>query len=133
MEKIKVAKVSLGERLEFVEINGEETLEGLQGLVKGRIEIPYICKKLTDMYIDVIINDEGLINSLPIGLVLAKDGDVHALHGTVVFAGTDGLGETISLNDEQIKYLVENIKYGEYTITNEKTGKLYDANSLRIF
>lgn len=108
---MKVLVLSNG-NLETKEIpNGLETL---QEIVGGYIEIPYLGDTFRDNGIDVIINEEGkLIDGLKaeIAIVDKRNGSILDLvYGNCIFASHDEEGETIGLNEEQIKVVTEELE-----------------------
>lgn len=108
---MKVLVLSNG-NLETKEIpNGLETL---QEIVGGYIEIPYLGDTFRDNGIDVIINEEGkLIDGLKaeIAIVDKRSGSILDLvYGNCIFASHDEEGETIGLNEEQIKVVTEELE-----------------------
>lgn len=108
---MKVLVLSNGE-LKEKEI--ENTLEELQGIVGGYIEIPFISKRFIDNTIDVVINNEGkYIEGLKpeIAIVNEKVGNVlDIVYGNCVFVSHDKEGNTIALTDEQIKVVMEELE-----------------------
>ena len=116
---MKVLVLSNGE-LKEREI--ENTLEELQGLVGGYIEVPFLGKRFRDNGIDVIINEEGKFAKElkpEIAIVGIENVVVDLLYGTCVFASHDEEGETIELNEKQKKIVMEEL--------NDRV-MLYDTN-----
>lgn len=110
---MKVVVLSDGE-LNFKEITNE--LEDLQKIVGGYIEVPYLSKEFTDNGIDVIINEEGkFIEGLKPEIAIL-DGETERLldvvYGNCIFASHDEEGETIELNEKQLKIIEESLKLG---------------------
>lgn len=106
---MKVLVLSNGE-LKTKEI--ENTLEDLQKIVGGYIEMPYLSKVFTDNGIDIIINEEGkFIEGLkPEIAVIGNDGKVlDIVYGNCIFVSHDANGETIELNNKQIKIVMEKL------------------------
>lgn len=93
-----------GTKFETKEI--ENTLEELQNIVGGYIEIPMMSKKFYECDIDMIINEEGkLIEDMnpEIAVVKRSTGDLlDVVMGNIIFASHDTEGNTIALNEEQI-------------------------------
>lgn len=108
---MKVLVLSKG-KLEEKEINN--TLENLQKIVGGYIEIPYLSDVLYENEIDVIINEEGkLIDGMtPEIAIVSKDNGqiVDVVYGNCIFASHDEEGNTISLNDKQIEIIKEKLR-----------------------
>ena len=106
---MKVLVLSNGE-LKIKEI--ENTLENLQEIVGGYIEMPYLSKVFADNCIDIIINEEGkFIEGLkPEIAVIGNDGKVlDIVYGNCIFVSHDKNGETIELNNKQIKIVMEKL------------------------
>lgn len=99
-------------KLEVKEI--ENTLEELQKIVGGYIEFPFISKVFKDNIIDVIINEEGkYIEGLKpeIALIDGKSKKVlDIVFGNCIFASHDKEGNTIALNDGQIKIVMQELQ-----------------------
>ena len=100
---MKVLVLGKGE-LKEKEINN--TLEELQKIVEGYIEIPFLSKKFNDNGIDVIINEEGkLIDGMnpEIAVVSKEHGNIlDVVYGNCIFASHNDDGDTVELNEEQI-------------------------------
>jgi hypothetical protein len=79
----------------------ESGLEPMQAIVGGwieRVALPY--------KIDLWINEEGMIENLPLNLITTLEGTaVHQIYGDVFFASHDGEGNTVGLDDFQVKWL----------------------------
>lgn len=111
-------------KLEAKEI--DNTLEELQKIVGGYIEIPYLSKRFNDNGIDVIINEEGkFIEGLKPEIAVI-DGTtkqiVDIINGSCVFVSHDEEGNTIELNDKQMKIVMEELRM-EATLTYNETGE----------
>ena len=65
------------------------------------------------MYYIYTIDEEGKLKDLKPSIALINQGNqiVDVLAGDVIFTSTDGLGNTLSLYDNQIKIIKEEIKY----------------------
>lgn len=103
---MKVLILSNG-KLEEKEI--KNTLEELQEIVGGYIEIPFLSKKFNNNIIDIIINEEGkYIEGLKPEIAII-DGNTNkvldVVFGNCIFASHNEEGDTVSLNDEQIKII----------------------------
>ena len=109
--KIKVIILNEG-KLEVTEI--ANTLEALQSIVGGYIEIPLISKVFRQHKIDVVINSEGkYIEGLRPEIAIVKETTnttLDVVYGNCVFVSHDDMGNTIGLNDEQIKVVTEELK-----------------------
>lgn len=104
----------------------DNTLEELQKIVGGYIEIPYLSKLFNDNGIDVIINEEGkFIDGLKPEIAIV-DGTtkqiLDVIHGNCVFVSHDEEGNTTELNDKQIKIVMEELRT-EATLTYHETDK----------
>ncbi len=114
--------------------NINNTLEALQEIVGGYIEIPFLSEIFFKNEIDIIINDEGkFIEGLnpEIAIVRKRDNQiVDIVYGNCIFASHDEQGETVSLNDEQIKVITEELK--DVILTNQETGEINTIKALLI-
>ena len=120
---MKVLVLSNG-KLEIKEI--ENTLEELQKIVGGYIEIPFLSKVFVDNIIDIIINEEGkYVDGLKpeIAIVNSKTKQVlDVVYGNCIFASHDVEGNTVALNDEQIEIIKEELN-SEVVLYNQNTDK----------
>lgn len=102
----------------------ENTLEELQKIVEGYIEIPFLSKTLNDNIIDIIINEEGkMIEGMKpeIAIVDKKTSKIlDIVYGNCIFASHDEEGNTTELNEEQMK-IVKNELQTEFILTNPNT------------
>ena len=106
---MKVIGKKFGKRPEVMEIGTE--LKDLQDFVGGYIEAPFISPALRDRNIVVVVNEEGKLQRLQPTLALVHDGEVlGCLVGQFFFCSTDE-DDFASLNDEQIKYIMDNIVF----------------------
>lgn len=89
----------------------ENTLEALQKIVGGYIEIPFLSKIFYQNEIDIIINEEGkMIEGLKPEIAILENGSNKVLDvvmGNCLFASHDDEGNTVGLTDKQIE-IVEN-------------------------
>ena len=133
MDKIKVVILSNGE-LQVKEI--VNTLEELQGIVGGYIEMPFLGGIFNKHKINPIVNEEGkFIKSLnpEIALIDSNTNKVlDVVYGNCVFTSHDIHGETISLNDEQIKVVMEELKQ-EVTLNYNDSKKQHTVRALFIW
>lgn len=108
--KMKVVVLSNG-KLQVKEI--ENNLKSLQDIVDGHIEIPFLSKKLFQYDIDIIINEEGkFIEGMKkeIALINHETNQVlDIIYGNCIFASHDEHGNTVSLNEEQIKIVMDEL------------------------
>lgn len=99
----------------FKEKEITNTLEDLQRIVGGYIEIPFLSPIFNDNEIDIIINEEGkFIEGLePEIAVISKNTNtiLDIVYGNCIFASHDQEGETIELNEEQKKIVKEVLKH----------------------
>lgn len=119
-------------KLEAKEI--ENTLEELQKIVGGYIEIPFLSEVFNNNEIDVIINDEGkFIDGLKpeIAVIYGETGRVlDVVYGNCIFASHDDEGNTTALTEEQKKVVMKELKT-EVILTYED-GKKTFAKALFI-
>ncbi|MEK5217766.1 DUF3846 domain-containing protein [Psychrobacillus sp. FSL H8-0487] len=99
MKKLKVLYKAPNLAAEVKEIEG--SVAGMQKAVDGSC---FACTEITDQ-IDLWYNDEFLFHDFQPNLFL----DSVMYHGSVFFAGHDEMGNTISLNEQQIDYLKKRI------------------------
>lgn len=129
---MKVLVLSNGELKEREIKSG---LEELQKIVGGYIEIPFLSKKFFDNEIDIIINEEGklLDNMKPeIAIVNEAHGNIlDIVYGNCIFASHDNEGNTVSLSDEQIRIVTEELKM-VIELTNKNTLKDFEVRVLFI-
>lgn len=120
-------------RLQEKEIDG--SLEALQEIVGGYIEIPLLSKEFNENEIDVIINEEGkYIQGLKpeIAVVDSKTKKIlDVVFGNCIFASHDEYGNTTALNDEQVKLVVQELQM-ETTLTYQDVGKEFNAKVLFV-
>ena len=97
--KIKGLLIKPDETPSLIEF--EESLENLQRYVGGNIEI---IQPFEDDDVDVIINEEGKLNGLPLNRLLTSKGNIiDALMGDILIVGANNeTGETISIPEEKI-------------------------------
>lgn len=103
--RVKVLVKYAGKKeLEVKEVKNK--LSSYQSIVDGYIELPYVAQTLRDCGIDVIINDSGKNDNLPISVLLVHDDNVYDyICGNVIFVGHDGDGNFRNLTNEQVKIL----------------------------
>lgn len=120
-------------KLEVKEI--KNTLEELQKIVGGYIEIPFLGGIFNKHKINPIINEEGkFIEDLKPEIALINRNTNKVLdivYGNCIFASHDMHGETIALNDEQIKIVMEELKQ-DVTLTYQDSGKEFTVKALFI-
>lgn len=120
-------------KLEEREINN--TLEELQRIVGGYIEIPYLSDVFSENNIDVIINEEGkFVEGLKpeIAIVDGKEGKfLDLIYGNCIFASHDEEGETVGLNDNQIM-IVSGELITKISLMNRDTMENFEVRALFI-
>ena len=118
-------KVLILSNNELKEQEIDNTLEALQRIVGGYIEIPYLSETLAENGIDVIINDEGkFIEGLKAEIAIVKDGTNEVLDvvmGNCIFASHNDEGDTVSLTDEQIAIVQNELKMEAALTVNGKS------------
>ena len=127
---MKVLVLSNG-KLEEKEI--ENTLEDLQKIVGGYIEIPYLGEIFSENEIDIIINEEGkLIEGFKpeIAIVDKRNGQVvDIVYGNCIFASHDYEGNTIGLNNIQMNIVTNELKKS-VELMNRKSYKTFEVKVL---
>lgn len=122
-----------GNTLEEREI--KNTLEDLQNIVGGYIEIPYLSRVFNDNKIDVIINEEGkFIEGLEPEIVVmdrATQRILDVVYGNCVFASHDYEGNTIALNEEQ-KSIIKSRLSTDVILHNPDTDKHHIVKALYV-
>jgi hypothetical protein len=92
----------------------KNTLDELQKIVGGYIEIPMLSRVFRDNGIDVIINDEGKFIEDCKPEIAIVDGDtkqvLDVVHGNCIFASHDEEGNTIGLTEEQLSVVLRELK-----------------------
>lgn len=120
---------------ELMEKEIDNTLEALQGIVGGYIEIPYVGEMFMENGIDIIINEEGkFIDGLKPEIVIVEkktNAILDMIYGNCIFASHDKDGNTIGLSDEQ-KILVLNEIMVDAVLTNADTNKEVVAKALFV-
>lgn len=119
----------------FEEREIKNTLEDLQEIVGGYIEIPFLSREFNDNEIDVIINEEGkLIDGLePEIAIINKETNaiLDVVYGNCAFASHDNEGNTIGLNEEQKQIVKDSLKT-DIVLYNERIDKHYLVRGLYI-
>lgn len=122
-----------GNTLEEREINN--TLEDLQQIVGGYIEIPFLSRAFNENKVDVIINEEGkYIEGLEPEIAVidkATQRIIDIVYGNCIFASHDYEGNTIELNEEQNK-IVKDILKTDVVLQNPDTDKHYLVKALFV-
>lgn len=129
---MKVLVLSNG-NLEVKEITNK--LGSLQEIVGGYIEIPFLSKRFFENEIDMIINEEGkFIEGLKAEIAVideSRGAIVDLVYGNCIFASHDEEGETISLNEEQIKIVKEELET-IVGLSNAETLEAFEVRALFI-
>lgn len=96
--KIKGLLVKVNEKPKIIEF--DESLHALQNLVHGNIEF----MNMIEEDVDLVVNEEGKINGMPINRFLLYDGKlIDVIMGDFVIVGVDNeTGETISIPEDKI-------------------------------
>lgn len=112
----------------------KNTLEALQEIVGGYIEIPFLSQIFFENDIDIIINEEGkYIEGLKpeIAIVSKESGTILDLvYGTCIFASHDKYGETVALNLEQAEIINKELK--DVILTHQDTGEIQLIKALLV-
>lgn len=128
---MKVLVLSNGE-LKEKEINN--MLEDLQQIVGGYIEFPYLGERFRENIIDVIINEEGkFIEGLKPEIAIVDEAGkiLDIVYGNCIFASHDKEGNTIALNEKQIKIVTEELET-VIELMNKNTLKTFEVRALFI-
>ena len=129
---MKVIVLSNGQ-LEEKEINN--ALEELQGIVGGYIEFPLLGGVFKKNIIDTIINEEGkYIEGLKPEIALIDSNTkkiLDVVYGNCIFASHDNEGNTIGLNDKQIKVIKQELQMN-VTLTFQDVEKEFIVKALFI-
>lgn len=111
----------------------DNTLEELQGIVGGYIEFPLLGRIFQKNIIDTIINEEGkYIEGLKPEIALIDSNTKKILdivYGNCIFASHDAEGNTIGLNDKQIKVVMQELQM-DVTLTYQDNGKKFVVKAL---
>lgn len=111
----------------------DNTLEELQKIVGGYIEFPLLGEIFKKNIIDTIINEEGkFIEGLKPEIALI-DGETKRIldivYGNCIFASHDEKGNTIGLNEKQIKIVMQELQM-DITLTYQDSGKEFVVKAL---
>jgi len=106
MPKIKVYSMPVGEKGRIKEI--ENTLESFQKEVGGYIEILSIDKECT---LDLVCNEEGKINNLPLNRAWLFEGEVvEVIAGNCFITRHDKDGGSASIEESDVPKIEETLK-----------------------
>lgn len=111
----------------------DNTLEELQKIVGGYIEFPLLGGIFQKNIIDTIINEEGkYIEGLKPEIALIDSNTrkiLDIVYGNCIFASHDAEGNTIGLNDKQIKVVMQELQM-DVTLTYQDNGKEFVVKAL---
>lgn len=112
--KLLIMKVLVLNNNNFEVKEIENTLENLQKIVGGYIEVPFLSRVFTDNGIDVIINEEGKFIEDCKPEIAIVDGEtkqvLDVVHGNCIFASHNEEGDTIGLTEEQLAIVLQELK-----------------------
>lgn len=113
----------------------KNTLEELQKIVGGYIEIPFLSRVFNENKINIIINEEGkFIEGLEPEIAVidgATQRILDIVYGNCVFASHDREGNTIELNEEQKQIVKDKLKT-DILLKDSKADKHYLVRGLFI-
>ena len=111
---------------EFIEKEIDNTLNALQEIVGGYIEIPFLSRVFDENGIDVIINEEGkFIDGLTREIAILKNSEIlDIVFGNCIFMSHDDEGNTTELTEKQIEIVKRELEVGV---------KLMDGNTFESF
>lgn len=128
-------KVLILSNSELKEKEIDNTLEELQKIVGGYIEIPFLSRVFNENKINIIINEEGkFIEGLePEIAIIKKETNtiLDIVYGNCIFASHDHEGNTIELNEEQKQIVKEELKT-DILLKDSKADKHYLVRGLFI-
>lgn len=128
--KIKTLVLSNGV-LEEKEIHN--TLEDLQKIVDGYIEMPYISRVFAENDIDIVINEEGkLIEGMKPEIAIISNHEVlDIVYGNCIFVSHNEDGETTSLTEAQMDIVKEELNR-VIVLMNEASFDMFNVRALFI-
>lgn len=101
-------------------------LKDMQNIVGGYIEHVYANHNFEKNNIDIWLNEEGKLEKLAPTIILKNGNEiVDVFVGTILFTSVNDEGETIPLNDEQIKIISEELKDISYVYNGTESYKVY--------
>lgn len=119
----------------FEEREIKNTLEDIQRIVGGYIEIPYLSRDFNDNKINIIINEEGkFIEGLePEIAIISRESNtiLDIVYGNCVFASHDQEGNTIELSEEQKQIVKDKLKT-DILLKDQSKDKHYLVRALFI-
>lgn len=113
----------------------QNTLEALQEIVGGYIEIPFLSRTFNENGIDIIINEEGkYIDGLKAEIAVIDGTTQRVLdivYGNCIFASHDHKGNTTELNEEQKKIVKDKLKM-DVVLYDQNKGEHFTVKALFI-
>ena len=103
MEKLRVVIKRCGEKPCYKEI--DNTLEELQGIVGGYIEVYPVNKNIS-----IICNEEGKLLDLPINFIIQSNRRIEIINGDCLFVGNSDY-DFRSLTIEEVEETIELLNY----------------------
>ena len=97
----------------------DNSYESLVDIIKNRFQMAPVYTGVNDMDIIIYADEEGKLNNSDITAVYNYYGKLADLRGNLVFTGSDGYGESLSLTDEQVKFLEDNLITTKVEVINE--------------
>jgi hypothetical protein len=112
----------------------KNTLEDLQEIVGGYIEIPYLSDVFNENGIDIVINEEGkFIDGLKAEIAVI-DGEtkqiLDVVFGNCIFVSHDEEGETTELTEEQMKVVMRELRMD--VVLSYENGNTFTTKALFI-
>ena len=126
-------KVLILSNNELKEKEIKNTLEELQQIVGGYIEIPFLSRVFNDNKINIIINEEGkFIEGLRPEIAVIKGNQIlDVVYGNCIFASHDHEGNTIELNEKQ-KQIIKEALQTDVILTSPDKEKQHITKALFI-
>ena len=101
-------------------------LKDMQNIVGGYIEHVYANRNFEKNNIDIWLNEKGKLEKLAPAIILKNGNEiVDVFVGTILFTSVNDEGETVPLNDEQIKIVSEELKDTLYVSDGIKSYKVH--------
>ena len=81
-------------------------LDGIQQVVGGLFEMPFLNTEIEQAGIGIIVNEEGKLMELPYSIGIMREGQIlDVLCGDVLFARRDEKGNMTGLNEEDFEFI----------------------------
>ena len=129
---MKVLVLSNGE---FTTQEITNSLEDLQKIVGGYIEIPFLSKTFGQNWIDIIINEEGkFIEGLRPEIAIIDSEEIKILdivYGNCIFVSHDEEGNTVELNDSQV-LIVSGELVTKMKLMSNDTMEIFEVRALFV-